>query len=462
MFKYARLAAALLSLIAVLTSAPAQAAPIFVVDSPTDAVDALPGDGVCAAAAGACTLRAAIMEANQTTGAVIQLPAGTYALSLPRTAEGLEINGDLNIQQSMTINGAGAATTIIEGMGAPNPDRVLSVGGGATVTISGVTLRNGTAASGVGGGLRNAGALTLLNVVITGNAGGLTGGGAANVAGGHLTLDHSLVNGNDSNEPGIGGAGLHNQGVLTVTHSALSDNSAAGHGGGLANLGQATVIASTVNNNSSDLNGAGLYNAAGATLVIVNSTLSGNTANDGDGGGLWNAGAARLLNVTVAVNRAGAGQSGGGLFQSAVGSLSLRNTLLGLNTHLAGTPGAPQPDDCAGTLASEGYNLITTSSGCALDGGSHDQLGVATDLGDLADNGGPTLTHALPVGSPALDGGDPAGCVDAAGSPLLTDQRGSARPLGVACDIGAFEAAAGGGPFPTGPKLYLPLVMRSP
>ena len=60
----------------------------------------------------------------------------------------------------------------------------------------------------------------------------------------------------------------------------------------------------------------------------------------------------------------------------------------------------------------------------------------------LADNGGSTETHALLTGGPAIDAGNPAGCTDEAGMPLLTDQRGEPRPFGPACDIGAFEAGS--------------------
>ena len=59
-------------------------------------------------------------------------------------------------------------------------------------------------------------------------------------------------------------------------------------------------------------------------------------------------------------------------------------------------------------------------------------------LSPLADNGGPTLTHELQLGSPAIDTGNPAGCLDAAGTALTVDQRGLARPVN-ACDIGAYE-----------------------
>jgi hypothetical protein len=71
----------------------------------------------------------------------------------------------------------------------------------------------------------------------------------------------------------------------------------------------------------------------------------------------------------------------------------------------------------------------------------------------LGDYGGPTETHALLLGSAAIDGGDPAGCTDFWGAPLTIDQRGFTRPVGLTCDIGAFEA-----PEPL--RLFLPLTIR--
>src|SRR5512138_1392513 len=90
----------------------------FTVNSTGDTVDASPGNGVCADASNNCTLRAAIMEANALAGAdIITLPAGTYQLTLANAGGANEDNsatGDLDINQSLTINGAGSGTTIIE------------------------------------------------------------------------------------------------------------------------------------------------------------------------------------------------------------------------------------------------------------------------------------------------------------------------------------------------------------
>jgi hypothetical protein len=96
--------------------------------------------------------------------------------------------------------------------------------------------------------------------------------------------------------------------------------------------------------------------------------------------------------------------------------------------------------DCWGAFSSQGHNLIQNSFECTFLGGTVDDIvGLDARLGPLADNNGPTLTHALLDGSPAIDTVPLGVCVDVAGNPLATDQRGKRRPSGTACDTGAYE-----------------------
>jgi hypothetical protein len=132
----------------------------------------------------------------------------------------------------------------------------------------------------------------------------------------------------------------------------------------------------------------------------------------------------------------------------------LHNSIIAGNSNVGGS--AP---DCSGTITSQGYNLIASISGCVIAGTTTGNLlGQPSGLGPLQNNGGPTLTHALLMGSFAIDAGDPTGCARA------TDQRGFFRLVdgngdGVAwCDIGAFEYASF--LFVPTSMSYLPLIQK--
>src|SRR2546428_4296509 len=179
-----------------LAVAPAAAA-TFTVNDPADAVDAAPGDGRCATAGGSCTLRAAIQEANAHTGAdTIMVPAGTYPLTIAGRGEDAAATGDLDITDDVTIIGAGADSTIVDGNGI---DRVFEIANPAsTVAISSLTIRNGdpgpVAGDTDGGGLYNQGTLTLSDVVVAHNtASAGSGGGVSSVN--EITLSGSTLNG---------------------------------------------------------------------------------------------------------------------------------------------------------------------------------------------------------------------------------------------------------------------------
>src|SRR5262249_13690663 len=144
----------------------------------------------------------------------------------------------------------------------------------------------------------------------------------------------------------------------------------------------------------------GFFNAGKAW--IGNSTISGNTAGT-NGGGIRYDGVTTstlvITNTTIAANTAGVG---GGIFVSN-GSSMLENTILAGNQ-------APSRPDCAGTLTSHDYNLVGDATGCTFEGRDNDLVGTVTTtgtidpkLGRLADNGGPTPTHSLLPGSPAID-----------------------------------------------------------
>src|SRR6059036_275156 len=122
------------------------------VNDTTDAVDMTPADNLCLTAGGKCTLRAAVQQANALAGHdTIMLPAGTYTLTISGLCEDGAATGDLDITDDLTITGAGAATTIIDGGGI---DRVFQAIGAVTVNFAGLTIQNASSGNPSGSGIR--------------------------------------------------------------------------------------------------------------------------------------------------------------------------------------------------------------------------------------------------------------------------------------------------------------------
>ena len=447
----------------------------FVVNVPWDGTDVNPGDGVCETVPGntICTLRAAVMEANRAPGSTIVV-TGIVMLSIPPAGTDDETTGDLNIVATVTIAGSGAATAVIDANGAVIHDRAIRIEA-AVVRITGVTIRNGQAdgtgssdpAAQTGGGVYVADGSTLIlsHSVVAANSSVDRGGGLF-VQGGTVVVSDSVVRGNHSN----GGGGIYKgDGALTIERSTigaglpLSDGNGARQGGGLYDAGgseSSTLIASSavignfVNGGGNDPDGigGGLYLGGAGLVTIQNVTISGNRAG-ADGAGIYarSSGPVRLFNSTVSANELstvflGATSHGAGVFvffnAAAPGLVTVQNTILAGNRGYIGSfPASPSTfsADCSGDIVSNGHTLLGSTDYCAVTGDV--QVGNPA-LGFLQDNGGPTATHALLPDSPAIDAGDPAGCRDALGGLLTTDQRGFARPVGSACDIGAFEAVA--------------------
>jgi CSLREA domain-containing protein len=223
--------------------------------------------------------------------------------------------------------------------------------------------------------------------------------------------------------------------AVTISGLVIEGGVAAGatNGGGILNTaGLLNLSASTVARNTATNWGGGIETRPGAASNLVNSTFSGNSASI-DGGGIDTTGATTtLLNVTVTGNVAdadgnGTGQAGG--IGNFGGTTTMRSSLIAANTDRGG-----QSPDCintaAATFSSLGQTLIGSTTGCAYAAAAGDVTGVDPRLGPLANNGGPTPTHALLPGSPAINKG--AGCAKG-------DQRGVPRAAGGACDIGAYE-----------------------
>jgi CSLREA domain-containing protein len=359
------------------------------------------------------------------------------------------------------------------------------------------TAGNGYASGvqgGSGGGIASTGTLTVDGTTVSFNtaghsyytdAAGGDGGGIYNS--GSATISTSTVASNSAGYGGSGGlgGGIDNSGSLTISGTTVSSNTAGaggdvgentfgagGDGGGIANTppsGTLSLDTSTVSSNTagaagtdSDFNGGGgggIFVEAGTT-TLTDSTIASNNAGQGSswgggtgcdstggggsvtfgglGGGVYFFGGAAptATNVTIADNGAGLGgawngspcpayNGAGGGFYTGNGDLALANSIVASSTV------GLNCDGNFSVLQDDGHNLGFGDSSCPA--------GFATgdpNLGPLQDNGGPTETMALGLGSAALDQVPSSG----ANCPA-SDQRGVTRPEGPACDIGAFELA---------------------
>lgn len=341
---------------------------------------------------GAGSLRAAIAAAAGNGAGQDDILFDPAFFNQARTINLVSVLPDLG--GALAIAGPGANQLTVRRSGAALY-RIFAVPGGATVSLSGLTVANGDSAA-EGGGVRNAGLLSISRAVISGN---------------HAN----------------GGGGIYSPGRLYLHDSTLSGNSASFDGGGLYQVGTALVVNTTVSGNSAGLGGGGVSNGAfspatSTSLTLLNSSIVGNSAAPGTGGGVE-------------------------AFSQGVGSvarLRIRNSLLAANTPinigaldiLGGGPTV---------VSSRGFNLSTDNAATLLNQPS-DRNSAVADLLPLALNGGATPTHAMLAGSAALDAGNNDG------SGVQFDQRGAAfvrvvdLPLANAAgsdgsDIGAYEAA---------------------
>jgi hypothetical protein len=251
-------------------------------------------------ATGHVSLRSAIMAANAHGGAnTINVPRGTYKLTIAGTDEDADRTGDLDITSNITIRGAGAAGTVIDGN---NLDRVVHVLRGST-NISGVTIRDGLASEG-GGLLNGGGRVTISSVAVVGNrAVGRSGTDGANgddvhgAGGGVTAFGQPGTDGTDGTA-GLGGGVFNGAGVLVISNSVIASNQAIGGDGGKGGnggLGQGFDEALGDGQNGSGGRGglggaggagrgAGIYDAAGAQLTLSGTLIASNVAQGGRGG----------------------------------------------------------------------------------------------------------------------------------------------------------------------------------
>lgn len=308
-----------------------------------------------------------------------------------------------------------------------------------------LTLQNGTVISGHtalnGAGLYNDGGRVVINgAIFTDNTATSLGGGLYNLSSGTLELsDATLI----ENTASLDGGGLYNSGTLTMTRTNIEDNHANDDGGGVFNAGFITITTSTIHENSANDEGGGIHNDTSDILFMKNGTLSGNTTND-DGAGIFNRGTAEMSFVTIANNVAL--DDGGGVYDLSF--FSYKNSIIAGNSANGSTSNSVA--DCVNitSLDSLGYNVVGLGTGCTV--GSTDATTPSStvftlEMEPLADNGGPTLTHALRSTGVSVDRGDPESdaeaCADYNGYEVVADQRELVRPGpgSAACDSGAYE-----------------------
>ncbi len=470
----------------------ARADTTFNVNTAADEIDPDPADGVCLTSTGHCSLRAAVMQANHLSApgtAHIFLQADNYILTRPSTGMGREDNGDLNFttslaagQQVIAIHGTSAASSVID---ANQIDRVISIEQNCIVTISNVTIRRGYRISNDGGGIDLAGKLTMQDSVVADNF-SVSGGGIFVEFVGHLFVLRSKFQSNQAssyggsvavegeasfrdtsmngNFAGLGGA-AYVEGRATFREATLSGNHSTAGGAIFVYSAAAilNVINSTISGNTVTGDGGGIFSNFGESY-FVNSTISGNTANR-DGGGIKNQGTTWLYNTSIINNDAShdrnpPGGNGGGIYNLPGKRLVVTNSLIEDNTTLD----SPILDDCNGVLEVYGWNLLADYTGCSFSGNGNAARGLVSPntIGPLANNGGPTLTHALLGGSEAIDTTTAQGCIDPTSALLVSDQRGALRIAGSKCDVGAYEYDSvflpGDVIFSHGFELYVPAI----
>ncbi|MET0603148.1 MAG: Ig-like domain repeat protein [Baekduia sp.] len=396
-------------------AAPAQAATVSLHAAPAAA-----GAGDCSSSANACSIADAVTAANAASVADsvrIALADGTYSLSAPTPT-------------ALVITFAGPSLTIEAESGTPVLDgtdtvRLLSVGATSNVTVDGLEIRDGGTTA-LGGGIQNAGTLTVKGSTFFSNRAG-NGGAITNDSGATLAVQDSTFSQNTTT--GVGGGAIISSGATTIERSALLDNHAPINGGAInvQSAGTVTVTSSTIAGNTSGGLGGGFSNLG--TLTVQHSTIANNTGSDGAAMATGN------VNVKFAATIIAA--------QTAGGACSPANTATLDGGYNLDTDGTCVSETTPATGSHNGLTVYESSTYGAV---------LASYLADaLADNGGPTASFALlnspdpttTLANPAFnivpaDFELPVAVDGATTACSVADQRGIVPVAGASCAIGAY------------------------
>ncbi len=341
------------------------------------------------------------------------------------------LSGDIDQNDITDPNGVVTDTANINGANAYHV--VTGSGTDDTAVLDGFTITAGQANGPsspdyYGGGMYNdAGSPRLTNVTFSGNLASYHGGGIYNSNSNPALSDVTF----SANSASYYGGGMYNRNNSSpmLTNVTFSANSAtSGNGGGMHNDNSSPALTNVAFSGNSASRGGGMYNGYHSSPALTNVTFSGNSASN-RGGGMYNGGSnPALTNVTFSGNSA---YSGGGIYNYDSSSPALTNVIIANSAS-----GGDCINGVAGSVdAGSANNLIEDSAhACGLINGTDGNIiGSDPNLGPLTDYGGPgKQVFSLLAGSPAVDAGTNTGCP-------TTDQRGASRPVGTACDIGAYE-----------------------
>lgn len=348
-----------------------------------------------------------------------------------------------------------------------------------TLSIQNSTIRHNHAS--YGGGIYASGYVDITtsqvvsNTAVTGAADGDKGGGINVSEFGQVVISESTIQGNDADQ----GGGIFVSGMMTMTNSSVSHNTAYAYGGGVYKYTQGMILIEDTRINHNQTNpfglnsGGGIFASGGITpesltlrrvtvdhnqagrgaalgvsssnASIENSTISGNetTGPAAETNSIYvTYGTISIVNTTIANNISGIIAGDGAVVAGNGGVITLTNSIVANNINgNCREIGTIVP----GIINTAGYNVDSEDS-CGFNA-EGDLVNTDPLLGPLQDNGGATWTHALLADSPAIDAGNNVSCP-------LTDQRGIGRPQGVSCDIGAYEL------FAATNFVYLPVILK--